>query len=111
MKLKEGDTVLVKDFSYSRFVVNGELVPSCVVGLSRMEDEFVIVDMDIKTNPVTYQIVCKSCNNVIIQSVENSIVGFIEERFLVPGKHQISVDGKTIEISHESFLNLKKQLK
>ena len=116
MKIQKGDLVTVEDWSYSRFIINGRLFSHAEADvhykLDKETHQFKVIDVNIITHPVGYQHdKLGECNNTIIQSMETGIVGFIEERFLqLVTKHQIVIDGKTIEISHESYVNLKKQL-
>jgi hypothetical protein len=109
-KMKKGDLVVIDDLSYSRMVKDGKLVSPPTNFLRRhINKKFIIVEIGCRF-PKTSQWSDVDCNNTVIQAINTDEVVFIEERFLVPAKHQITIDGKTIEVSHESYLELKKSL-
>jgi len=108
--LSVGDRVVVADGSYAKSVIGGKLI-----------HEFLSFG-DAKGRP--YTVIAKGCtslseleshqpdeyfNDTIIQD-DNGKVVFIHHRFLAPAKHKIVIYGKTIEISHESYVELKRTL-
>ena len=115
--MKKGDIVVICDGSYAQSVIGGKLVHENLTfgnltfghhtGKKYVVIEincvFPITDMH---QPNDYR------NDIVIQDVESSKVVFIYSKFLrlVSRTHTITIDGKTIKLSHESFLNLKEQL-
>lgn len=105
--IKKGDVVKIKDFSYSRTVENGKLVrPN-----SSTYGKFVVVEINCnfphtKNDPWRAP---ADFNNTVIQATNSGEVIFIQDKYLQPAKHKITVDDKTVEISHESFEAFKKQ--
>jgi len=105
--MKAGDLVIIKDYSYSKEVEDGVLVDNTYRG----DKQFIIVETNcVFPNPHEYQL-GYTFNNTVIQAVDSGKVIFIEERFLKLTTHKITIDGKTIEISNESYQALKKSLK
>ena len=105
--MKAGDLVTIRDYSYSKEVKDGELQQ-----VVYSHQQFIVVETDCKfPNPHQYQLGDRHFNNTVIQAVDSDKVVFIEERFLRPTTHKITIDGKTIEISQESYKALKKSLK
>jgi len=107
--MKKGDIVTIYDRSYSRVIKDGRMLDGMDCLPRDGDTQFVVIETDCRF-PKTSQWVGSDYNNTVIQSLNTGEVVFIEERFLRPAKHIIVLDGKPIEISHESFLSLKKQL-
>lgn len=107
--MKKGDRVIIADNSFSRSVINGKLIHENFI---KNSGHYVIVETDCKFPEagLLQSLTPASFNNTVIQEIKTGKVVFIEEQLLKPAKHQIVVDGKTIEISHESFENLKLSL-
>ena len=109
--MKKGDIVTIKDSSYSQSIINEktahEILDDRYGGISK---QYVVVEVNCMF-PTTVMHQPDSCyNNTVIQDIESGKVVFIMERFLQPATHTIVIDGKTIELSHESYKNLKEQL-
>jgi len=114
--IKKGDTVTIRDASYMRGIRDGKLVAPRHLDLSIiMRLQYTVVETgcafpfvdDIQTKE--YQ------NDTILVGIEGDMTGkvlFICSQLLVikDRTHTIYIDNKRIEVSHESFLNLKKQL-
>lgn len=108
-KFKKGDKVTIHDFSYSVSVENGKLNNNFHAFHPRCRDKFTVVETDC-VFPRTSDHSGTNCNNIVIQSVSTGLVVFIEERFLQSVVYTIVIDGKTVILSHESFLALREQL-
>ena len=106
--MKAGDKVIVRDCSYSHKVVNGSL--QRVQAWAKGPQFTVVAVRCYFPNPHRFQIEDGHYNNTVIQKDDSGEVVFIEERFLIPVKHTIRIDGKDIEISNESFQELKRTL-
>ena len=109
--IRKNDVVIVQDFSYSTGVEGGELNKGFHAFHPDCNDKFVVAETGCvfprtSTHPGTNH------NDTVIQSNDSGLVVFIEARFLkvVGPVHTIVIDGKTIELSHESYENLKEQL-
>jgi len=86
IKMKNGDIVKVEDGSFSRSVINGELIHELLNYGSECGKEYVIIEIGCKL-PVektradsTFTPV--SFNNTVIQAIESGKVVFITECFL-----------------------------
>ena len=111
--MKKGDKVKIRDFSYSQCVVGCKLQD--YNGLfGDAKGEFVVVEVDCKfpqtVNQKYWYPDGKEYNDTVLQSIQSGRVVFIEERFLVPAQHTITIDGKEITISHEFYQALKRSL-
>jgi len=113
--VKKGDLVVITDGSYARSVVNGKLIKELLNFGDVRGLEYVVIETDCSFpleggwtgQPEEHR------NDTVIQGTEGLVQGkvvFIHHRFLRYVKHIIVLDGKSIEISHKSFLSLKKQL-
>ena len=105
--MKKGDVVTVYDYSWATAVCNGELIRDF-----QRRIKYTVVQCGC-TFPYTSDTQsAKWVNDTVIQDIESGMVVFIHNSFLrlVPQTHIIIIDGKTIELSHESFKNLKEQL-
>lgn len=108
-KFKVGDKVRVEDSSYSK-VVGTYGLEDGYDGFRVRNQQGVIIEMNCKfPNPDKFQNIYGVFNNTIVRLLTNEIV-LTEERFLAPTTHTIVIDGKTVELSHESYKNLKEQL-
>jgi len=113
MELKKGDLVWIKDLSYSRIVKNGKLRPPHFEYAAYGQEnnkQFIVVEINCKFPKTSVWLDDNEYNDTVIQCVETNEVIFIQKRSLQPVKHKIIINDKTVEISQESFLNLKKQL-
>lgn len=110
--MKKGDVVIIDDWSYSKIVVNGKFVSpplrlrSCG---GWIDGRCVVVEVNC-TLPITNTYGLPEYNDTIIQMLNTNEVIFIEQRFLKPITHTLTIDGKTVKLSHESYENLKAQL-
>lgn len=110
--LNKGDIVTIRDSSWTRSVVNGELKHEDLARDGERDKEYVVIETDCRFpltdlyQPADYH------NDTVIQTIYSRKVVFVHHRFLapVPTGHDIIIDGKIIRISHESFLNLREQL-
>ena len=101
--MKAGDEVRIHDDSYSFGIYEGEY------------SESVPLDSPLRVKAIGVatrrEALCNGpgerCNVLVTDKKGN--YWFVPSRFIVAG-HTITIDGKDIEISHESYLNMKKQL-
>ena len=107
--MKKGDLVVIHDRSYSRVVRNGTMLNGGECLPYRDGTQFVVIETGCRF-PRTSRYPGDNYNDTAIQGINAGEVVFIEESFLRPIKHTITIDDRTVEISHESFLSLKKQL-
>lgn len=110
-KMKKGDVVTIRDSSWSRCVKGGELSSGC----HDRGGKHVVIEIDctfpLGSSNVLYSKQPDSYrNNTVIQALDSKGVSFIHSGFLRLETHRIVIDGKTIELSNESFENLKQQL-
>lgn len=109
--MKKGDVVVAYDLSWAQAVKNGKLVsPSrdvhCRVGRGAPA---VIVETGCRFPLTDCSQPDDEYNDTVIQVINTGEVIFTQLEFLQPAKRKITVDGKTVEISHESFEAFKKQ--
>lgn len=105
--MKKGDVVIIQDSSYSRIIMDGKLENGQYENVRYRRCVIIEVGCNF---PQTSPWSDVKNNNTIVQDCKTAEVIFILERFLKLEKHTIVIDGKTIELSHESFLNIKEQL-
>ena len=111
--MKKGDLVIINDGSYAQTVRNGilkgEFRHYSLGSEKHCGKTYVVVEvgcsfpLDRCCQPTTHR------NDTVIQEEGNGEVVFIHHRFLSLAKHRIVIDNKAIEISYESYLNIKKQ--
>lgn len=106
-KFKKGDKVKIRDSSYSRIIIDGELRNGEYEGVRHRKCTVIEVGCDF---PRTSDWNGVKNNNTVVQDCETGEIIFILERFLEMVAHVIVIDGKTIELSHKSFLAFKEQL-
>lgn len=115
--MKKGDKVTVRDGSYSRSVIDGELAHE---EKQWRDEQFVIIEVGCKfpTTDQYQRMYDPTFNNTVIQAVDSGKVIFIEERFLklVLPTHEIMVDmvlrpgcisGEVIKISDKLYQEIK----
>jgi len=110
--MKKGDRVVIRDGSWTQSVMDGRLVRESLNYGPAQGRHYAVVETGCRfpldsrwaPQPEAYR------NNTVIQDVENGKVVFIHDRFLRPATHIIVIDGKTIEVSDESFKALKQSL-
>ena len=111
--MKKGDrVVIIRDGSWTQSVMDGRLVRESLNYGPAQGRHYAVVETGCRfpldsrwaPQPEAYR------NNTVIQDVENGKVVFIHDRFLRPATHIIVIDGKTIEVSDESFKALKQSL-
>ncbi len=108
--IKKGDLVTIRNYSWTQTILNGKMVR--YNNYPHFTTKYVVIEVGC-CFPLEVKCVIQDSayqNNTIIQETENGKIVFIHHGFLSPAKHSIVIDGKTVEISHESFMNLKKQL-
>ena len=110
--MKKGDVVEINDWSYAKVISNGELND---IGYPEFTGNCIIIETNCKfpaskRQATATSLIPASYNNTVIQAIDTGDIIFIEERFLRPATHKITIDNKTIEISHESYKSFKKQL-
>ena len=107
--MKKGDVVQINDCSWARTAKNGKLVsPNGVYGV-----HCIVVEINCKFPFSLPRFVEQSptYNNTVIQVIDTGEVIFIEQRFLKPVTRKITFDdGKVVELSEQSYQNLRKQL-
>ena len=107
--MEKGDIVIIRDISYSRQVIQGQLKRTKYS--LKKGTKFIIVETNCEfPNPYCWQAQSKRYNDTVIQAVDGEEIVFIEERFLEFDTHKITIDDKTIEISNESYKALKQSL-
>ena len=104
--MKKGDVVQASQSSFSFGMANGDYsntvpiyTPLAVVALDKSTRR----DCYISRNDP--ECICDA-----LVTDEKGNFWFVPSRYLVPKLHTITIAGKDIEISHESYLNMKKQL-
>jgi len=85
--MKKGDIVTIKDGSFSKSVVDGELIHEWLVYGSDLGKQYVVIETDCKfpnSGSIGHCLPATppSFNNTVIQQCESGKVVFIEERFL-----------------------------
>jgi len=112
LKFEKGDKVTIHDFSYAVVIDDGKFRDLSSNGPDS-RGIFTVVETCCKT-PLRRRQNWRSNhpdgNDTIIQSDKSGRVVLIENRFLAPALHQITIDGRTVEISHESYTNLRRSL-
>ena len=120
--MKKGDVVTIEDSSYTKSVIDGELVHEY---LTMQNKQYKVVETGCSFPAESNQAWSFSCtpstfNNTVIQAIDSGKVVFIEERFLklVPPTHVVMIDitfcsgygvnGQTCEISDELYKQIKK---
>ena len=122
--MKKGDVVTIKDGSYTKSVIDGELVHEYLAIQSKQykvaETGCSFPAEDTQARSIPSFNISSTFNNTVIQAIDSGKVIFIEERFLelVLPKHVIMVDltfhsgygvnGQTYEISDELYKQIKK---
>lgn len=115
-KAKVGEIVHIDDSSYSVIVIDGRLVsfPEGMKGyhwFTLKNDDYIVIETECKFPcHEQFQEIKNRFNNTIIQHVKTATIIFIEDKFLTPKVHEITIDGKRIELSQKSYQNLKEQL-
>lgn len=110
-KLTVGELVVIRDYSCAghigpdgQLTHNGNCEPCC-----RQQFKVLIVGCKIPTYMLLGEY--RIADTVVVGQTDSSVwfvySGFVQR---VLREHIITIDGKTIKISHESFLNLKRQL-
>ncbi|HEB27934.1 MAG TPA: hypothetical protein ENI05_09200 [Porticoccus sp.] len=109
--MKKGDLVTICDGSWTASVVDGKLIHESLVYGHNAGKRCVVIETGCSF-PLVGDQPFKFRNDTVVQQCESGKVVFIYSRFLksIPQMHTIIIDGKAIELSHESFLNLKEQL-
>lgn len=113
--MKKGDIVTIKDSSWTRSVVDGKLVHELLNHSFEYGKKYTVVETGCMFPNTGSRGHCFSrtpptFNNTVIQAVNSGEVVFVEERFLESTTHTLVIDGESVELSHESYLNLKEQL-
>ena len=117
--MKQGDIVQITDGSYTRSIVGGKLIKEFLNYRHNNDDygpvkgrKYVVVKMDFRFPILNSCQPEKYRNDTIIQDTLSGKVVFIYHGFLkvTYPKHTIIIDGRIIELSSESFKNLKEQL-
>lgn len=123
--MKKGNIVMIRDGSYTKSVVNGELVHEYLAYCDERNAQYKIVETGCSFPAEGNQArsilgIPSTFNNTVIQAVGSGKVVFIEERFLelVLPKHKVMVDiifhpgygmgGQVVEISDELYRQIKK---
>ena len=109
-KLQVGDMITIQDFSYTgrigsdgQMTHRGNLEPNCY-------QQFKVLIIGCKIPTYIFMGEWRVADTVVIGQKDGT-VWFVHSdlvRQVLP-KHILVIDGKIIELSHESFLNLKKQ--
>jgi len=113
--MKNGDIVVVGDGSYIQEITPNGL-KSVYINYGEAKGlKHRVVSTDCKFPKESTVQPTRHLNNTIICGMEGCVRGrffVVYHRFLecVRPNHTITIDCRTIEISHESFLSLKKQL-
>ena len=119
--MKKGDVVTIRDGSYTKSVVNGELIHE---HLAIQSKQYKVVETGCSFPAKGNQAYDSdgycgpSFNNTVIQAVDSGKVVFIEERFLRLAKptHKVMIDvrqdggwtyGQIVEISDELYKQIK----
>ena len=115
MKLKVNDIVNMEDGSYCFGIREGEFVTDCSNGYSRRPDErqkLRVVTVGINEVAVKSGIRDKQYDEIpdILVTNDKGDFWFTQSCFVKLVSHSIEIDGKRIELSEQSFENLKKQL-
>jgi len=110
-KLQVGELVVIKDYSYAgRVGLNGKITHSGVYE-PHCKQQFKVVVVDCQIPTYMFMGEWRVADTIVIGQEDNSMwfvySGLVEQ---VLPKHEITIDGQTIELSHKSFLNLKRQL-
>ena len=122
--MKKGDKVTIRDGSYTRSVINGELVREHLACGVEENKQYKIIEtgcsFPAKGNQARSILGMSSTfNNTVIQAIDSGKVVFIEERFLelVPPTHKVMVDieqsgpatfGMVYEISDKLYKEIKR---
>lgn len=118
--MKKGNIVIIRDSSFSRSVINGELVEEFLACDNKGDKQYVIVETGCMF-PVTNVYQARgltSFNDTVIQAVDSGEVVFIEERFLclVKPTHNVMINlehfsgmlgGTLYKISDELYREIK----
>ena len=109
-KLQVGELVVIKDYSWAlRLGLDKCSNAGCYEPNARQQFKVLVTDCSIPTyKPYNEQ----QFADTIVMGQDDNIVWLVNSGFVqqIPPKHKIIFDGKTVELSYESFLNLKKQL-
>ena len=109
-KLQKDDVIVIRDYSYA-----GRIGPDGMTHNGNCEPhawqkfKVLITNCAIPTYMLgSYQRIA----DTVVVGLEDGIVWFVKSNCvrIIESKHKIIIAGKTIELSHESFENLKKQL-
>lgn len=117
--MKKGDVVTIKDGSYTRSVVNGELIHESLAYGNEQNKQYVVIEIG-----CSFPLTCSwhhhdYRNDTVIQAVGSGKVILIHNRLLelVPPTHKVMVDirqdsgcmyGQIVEISDELYKQIKK---
>lgn len=106
--MKVGDRVIARDLSYAKAVEDGKLV-GCQRGLYKDlgATPAIVVAMNCKLPNESYQ--QNHLNDTIVQVISTNEIVFIHGGFLQPVVRNITIDGQIVELSEQSYQNLKKQ--
>lgn len=108
-ELKAGDRVVITDGSYTRSIINGKLVREFLNHGNAKGKPYTVVEVGCsfplydELQPDKYR------NDTVVQD-DNGKVVFIHHQFLALANYTITIDGKDIEISCTSFVELKRSL-
>ena len=107
--MKKGDRVVISDGSWTMSIIGGKVVHEFLNHGGVQGKHYVVVETDCSFPLQDFHQPEQWRNDTVIQDDGGKVV-FIHGGFLRAATHTITIDGKTIELSHESFLNLKEQL-
>ena len=102
-KMKKGDKVMIENSSYSMTIVDGKLEHKSYEPIrNSCKSIWIVLEINCRF-PKTSSWYDDNYNNTVIQNIVDKTIMFIERRFL-------KLATRTIELSEQSFQNLKKQL-
>jgi len=86
-KMKKGDVVIIKDGSWTRSIVDGELIHESLNYGEEKGKKYKIIELGCKFSNTGNSGICElrcrpTFNNTVIQAIDSGKVVFIEERFL-----------------------------
>ncbi|KKM95467.1 hypothetical protein LCGC14_1187970 [marine sediment metagenome] len=110
--MKKGDTVVIIDGSFTRSVVDGELIKEYLNCGVEKDLHYMVIEINCRFPKTSKYSFYTNYNNTVIQAVDSGKVVFIEACFLrvQPPEHHITVGDFSLVLSDEEYAELKEQL-